>query len=222
MIEYINRTAFKDGLGEQKKRHVRSSPWAVNGEEPESGGRHAEQVAIGMSHKLIRLLGSGVEANGMIHAIVLGKWQLLVATINAGAGSIDQVLNTIVPATFQNVHEPRDIGLNVGVRILKRVANTCLRSQVHNALGPLLSKNLLYGAYVCDIRFKETEAPSSLKAIQARLFERDIVIIIEIVDAQNFVPAINKPMRDMRADEASGPCDKNFHLFIQEMNFLYL
>ena len=72
-----------------------------------------------MRHEFIRLLGSGVEANGMIYAIVLGKWQLLVAAINAGTGSIDQVLNTIMPATFQNVHKPRDIGLNVGLRILK-------------------------------------------------------------------------------------------------------
>jgi hypothetical protein len=72
-----------------------------------------------MSHEFIRLLGSGVEANGMIHAVVLGKWQLLISAIHTGAGSIDQMLNAIVPATLQNVHEPRDIGLDVGVGILK-------------------------------------------------------------------------------------------------------
>jgi hypothetical protein len=74
-----------------------------------------------------------------------------------------------------------------------------------------LSKNSLDGGYICDIGLDKTEVPSSLKTIQARPLEHDIVIIIEIVDAQNFVPAINKPMSDMRADEASGSCDKNFH-----------
>jgi hypothetical protein len=85
-----------------------------------------------------------------------------------------------------------------------------------------LSKNSLEGGYICDTGLDKTEVPSSLKTIQARLLEGNIIVIIEIVDAQNFVPAINKPMRDMRANEASGSCDKNFHLFIQEMNFLYL
>jgi hypothetical protein len=72
-----------------------------------------------MGHEFIRLLGSGVEANGMIHAIVLGKWQLLIAAIDTGAGGIDQMPNAVVSATLQNIHEPRDIGLDVSMLILK-------------------------------------------------------------------------------------------------------
>lgn len=78
-----------------------------------------------------------------------------------------------------------------------------------------LSKNSLDGGYICDIGLDKTEVPSSLKTIQVRLLEGNIIVVIEIVDAQNFVPAINKPMRDMRTDEASGSCDKNFHLWNQ-------
>ncbi len=78
---------------------------------------------------------------------------------------------------------------------------------MHHALRLFLSKNSLYGVYVCDIGLDKTEVSANLKAIQARLLERDIVVIIKIVDAQNFVPAINKPMRDMRANEAGGSCN---------------
>jgi hypothetical protein len=103
-----------------------------------------------------------------------------------------------------------DVFLNVNTN-----HNRPSAAPVHDALRLFLPKDLLDGGYVCDIRFEETEVTASLKAIQARLLERDIVIIIEIVDAQNFVPAINKPMRDMRTDEARGSCDKNFHLWNQ-------
>jgi hypothetical protein len=70
-----------------------------------------------------------------------------------------------------------------------------------------LSKNSLDGGYIFDIGLDKTEVPSSLKTIQARLLEGDIVVIIQIINAQNFVPSINKPMRDMRANEASGSCN---------------
>jgi hypothetical protein len=78
---------------------------------------------------------------------------------------------------------------------------------VHDALRFFLPKDLLNGDYVCDIGLDKTEVPSSLKTIQARLLEGDIVITIEIVDAQDFIPAINKPMRDMRTNEPSGSCN---------------
>jgi hypothetical protein len=63
----------EDGLGEQEQRHVRPAPGAVDGEEAQAGGRQAVEVAVGVRHQLVGLLGGGVEADRVVDAVVLGE-----------------------------------------------------------------------------------------------------------------------------------------------------
>src|SRR5690606_40543961 len=48
-----------DGAGELDRRHVRSPPGPVDGEEAQAGAGNAEQVAVGVGHQLVGLLGGG-------------------------------------------------------------------------------------------------------------------------------------------------------------------
>src|SRR5699024_6799630 len=49
------------------------------------------------------------------------------------------------------------------------------------------------------------------KLRQARLFQLDIVIIAEIVEADDRITALQQPLCDMGADEAGGAGNQNLH-----------
>ena len=82
VVEDIDRFPLKDRLGEEEQRHVRSSPRAVDGEEPEPGGGQAVEVGVSMGHQFVRLLRGGVEGDGMIDVVVDGKGHLRVCAVD--------------------------------------------------------------------------------------------------------------------------------------------
>ena len=46
---------------------------------------------------------------------------------------------------------------------------------------------------------------------QTRALEFDVVVVAEIVDADDFVPAVQEPLADRGADEPRGPRDQHLH-----------
>ena len=52
---------------------------------------------------------------------------------------------------------------------------------------------------------------ASLSAFEARLLERRVVIIVEIVDADNLLAAVEQRMGGRRSDKAGGAGDENGH-----------
>jgi hypothetical protein len=95
VVEDVDRPAFEDGLGEQEQRHVRPAPRAIDREEAQAGGRQAVEMAVGVRHQLVGLLGRGVQADRVVDAVVLGERHLGVAAVDAGARGIDQVLHLV-------------------------------------------------------------------------------------------------------------------------------
>ena len=49
------------------------------------------------------------------------------------------------------------------------------------------------------------------KARQPGLLEIDVVIVVEVVDADHLVAASQQDLGDMHADKAGGTGDENFH-----------
>jgi len=105
VVEDVDGAAFQNGFGEQEQGHVRAAPGAVDGEKAQPGGGQAEEMAVGVGHQFVGLLGGRIEAHRMVHAVVFGEGQLFVAPVNAGAAGIDQVFHLIVAATFQDIDE---------------------------------------------------------------------------------------------------------------------
>jgi hypothetical protein len=143
MLPWLNTSiglAFQDRLGEQEQRHVRPAPGAVHGEEAQAGGGHAEQVAVGVGHQLVGLLGGGIQADRVVDAVMLGERHLGVAAVHAGARCIGQVLHLAVPAAFQDVHEADEVAVDIGMRVLQRVAHAGLGRQVDDPVEPSFGK----------------------------------------------------------------------------------
>ena len=108
-----------------------------------------------MRHQLVALLGSGIEADGVIHLVIRGIGYLLVAAIDRGAAGIHQVLHFVMAASLQNVVETYQVTLDVAIGIGNAVTDTSLGSEVHHHIYLVFRKNLLDECFVGDIAFDE-------------------------------------------------------------------
>ncbi len=85
VVEHVNRLACQDLLGEDKQRHIRPAPGTVYGKEPQAGGGQVVQVAVGVGHQLVGLLGGRVQAQGVIYVVMHGERHGFVGTIDRTA-----------------------------------------------------------------------------------------------------------------------------------------
>src|SRR5690242_19647581 len=60
VVEDVDRLACEYGLGEDEQGHVRSAPWSVDREEPQTSRGQPEKMAVGMGHQFVGLLAGGI------------------------------------------------------------------------------------------------------------------------------------------------------------------
>ena len=72
--------------------------------------------------------------------MVDGKWHGGVGAIDAGTAGVDQMLHTVVAATFKNVRKADDVAVDVSERVFDGVAHAGLGGEVHHALGLVISE----------------------------------------------------------------------------------
>ena len=82
IVEYLDGLAFNQFVGEAEVCHIGTTCRAIDGEEAEAGRGDVVELAIGMGHQLVALLGGGVEAHGVVHLVVCRIGHLLVAAID--------------------------------------------------------------------------------------------------------------------------------------------
>ena len=77
-----------------------------------------------------------------------------------------------------------DIAAQIGVRIDQRVSNAGLGRQVHDPVDPaFLGEQLRDGVAIGDIEAPEGEAGPALKSGQPGFLQPDVVVVIQVVDA---------------------------------------
>ena len=130
LVEHPDRLVGQDRPREQHWRHIRSAPWAIHSDEAQASGGQAVEVAVGVGHQLIGLLGGGIQAHRVVHRLVLGKREISVPSIHRAAGGIYLRLDAVVAATLEHMAETHQIRLDVGGRVLDRVMHLSLGSQM--------------------------------------------------------------------------------------------
>jgi hypothetical protein len=101
------------------------------------------------------------------------------------------------------------------VRVLQRVPHTGLRGKVDYSIERLGLKDGFNGGPVRQICLKESEA-GVLQPGEPRLLERDIIVFVEVIDAEDFVSTLQQAERKMHSNEAGGAGDQNLgHGFLK-------
>lgn len=81
IVENFNGFASTQLVGETEIRHVRTTSRTIYREEAQTRGRNIIQLRVSMSHKLIALLSSGIQAYWIVYLVLSRERNLLVATI---------------------------------------------------------------------------------------------------------------------------------------------
>src|SRR5271155_4083088 len=117
------------------------------------------------------------------------------------------------PSTaLQNIEKAGEIGVEIGVRILQRVAHSGLRGKMHHRSEIAVAENCFHGfaiGKVDAVKRKSLKLPQHGKT---RLFERRIIIGIEIVDTDDRAAAFENTSRQRKADKDCGAGDQKWIL----------
>ena len=121
------------------------------------------------------------------------------------------MLDAGVAAILEHVEESDDVGVDVGARVLERVAHARLGGEVDDALGRVLGEAPVHQRAVLEVAAHLGEALVRLDALEPRELQRGVVVVVDVVDADDLVAAFEQPDRERRADEPGRAGDENLH-----------
>jgi hypothetical protein len=111
----------------------------------------------------------------------------------------------VAARALEDVQEPGHVGVDIGMRVLERVAHACLRGEVHDRVEAPACENLLHGGAIREVGTHELEPSRPRVPGEEReppLLEPHVVIGIEVVEADHVVAAAEEAARQVVADEA--------------------
>ena len=148
VVEDFDGLAFHQFVGEAEVSHVGTAGGAIDGEEAEAGRGDVVELAIGMGHQLVALLGGGVEAHGIVYLVVSRVWHFLVAAVDGRGRGIDQMFHLMVAARFEDVVKSDEVALDVSVGIGDAVAHACLGGEVDHYCYLVFGEDCLHGCLI--------------------------------------------------------------------------
>ena len=224
VVEHLDGFALRDRAREEHGGHVGASPGAVDGEEPETCDRQVVEFAVAVGHELVAFLGRGVKAHGIVDLVVFAVGHLAVEAVHGAGRGEHQVLDLVMAAGFQDVQESDQVALQVGVRVRDGVAHAGLGGEVRDLVEFFFGEKLVEAILVFEGHFHESAVPvlgtlhhRSVGEVVARLLdaafaesavlEPHIIIVVDVVEAHDFVAAFREHEHELRSDKTGCTCN---------------
>src|SRR5271155_1041748 len=93
------------------------------------------------------------------------------------------------------------IGVDIGERLIERMPDAGLGGEVHDDLEALTCEKALDRRSIGNIDRSKAERPMNLQEIEARLFQRNVVVRRHIVDAEHALALLQQARCEREADE---------------------
>lgn len=118
----------------------------------------------------------------------------------------------MLAAALQHMAKAQQVGIRVVVGLVDGVAHPCLGGQVQHALGLHLIKQRGHAGAIGQIQLDKAEVGVALQLRQPCLFERNIVVAVEVVDADHGQAPLQQAQGAVHADKTGSAGDENrFH-----------
>ena len=215
MIEQGQRLAGEQRLGENPHRHVRPAPRPVNREEAQAGARQPVNVGIGLrssAHSPSCLRRRARADDRPCPRPETGatccprRRRRKTRRRNGSSRGCGRA-----PACCRGRQQVR---LEIGAGVLEAVANAGLRAEMDDAVEITTAAESLKrrGVGKIEPRRRRNRSPKSDARRSSRAcFNARIVIVVEIVDADDRLAAREQGSGRCRPDESSNPRDEHRH-----------
>ena len=100
------------------------------------------------------------------------------------------MLYFVVTASFKHIDKAHQVRTDIGLGILQGITHTGLGGKIHHALGPMIAECRGDGIGIFEIMLQVGETPVAGQLFKPSLFQADIIVVIEVVDAHHFVAAL--------------------------------
>ena len=87
-----------------------------------------------MCHQLIGFFRGRIEAQGVVDVVMDRERHQGIGAVNGARRGKNQMLNFLLPAAFQDIDEPHQIAVDIGIRIDDGIADTGLGRQMNHEL----------------------------------------------------------------------------------------
>lgn len=118
----------------------------------------------------------------------------------------------VVAARLEDVVEPYEVALDIGVGVGDAVAHACLGGQVDHYCYLVFGEDCLHGCLIGDGGVDE--GPIALQRfylLQTFIFDVDIVVVGDAIDADHLdvLDIMEQALDEVAADKAGGACDED-------------
>ena len=168
-------------------------------------------MRIAVRHQLIGLLGGRVQRDRMIDIVVLRKRQPRIGAVYRARGRVNQVPDSRLSRPFEHVAEAHQISVDVRGRVDHRVTHARLRREMGNHIEVIGRKQMRHGFAVGDVHFMEREFRVAAQAGKAGFLEADVVIVVEVVYADDRVAALQQAHSKRGADKSRRAGNQDIH-----------
>ena len=125
------------------------------------------------------------------------------------------MLHPVMSTTFEDIHESDNVAVNVGVWIFKRVSHPGLSCKIDDDIEFVLRKQLSQRFTVFQIKTCEGEIRILSESCEPIFFKLDIIVIVEVVEPDNFLSPFEQLDGNVGTDESSSTC---YEIFRHDQN----
>jgi hypothetical protein len=133
-----------------------------------------------------------------------------VKTINGAGGSEDQVLHPVFSAILQDIQESHNIAVHIRIGIGQGIADSRLGRQVDHKEGLLPVEHPRQSLTILQLHAEKVKIPLREDLVQARLFKGRIVVLVQAVQTEDFLPLGKQFLAKMKADKTRRAGNKDF------------
>ncbi len=112
--------------------------------------------------------------------------------------------NLLMPTALKDVHESDQIGIDISMRVGQGVTHPGLGGQVDNCIKLVISKECFHAAAIRDIAFYKRETLFISQLLETTVFKRYIIVVVQVIQANDLITTSQKALTEMGADEAGG------------------
>ncbi|MNN59508.1 hypothetical protein D3C81_1746270 [compost metagenome] len=121
------------------------------------------------------------------------------------------MLHPVMTAALEDGERAVQIAVGIGKGVVQRIAHPGLGPQVDHPIEPLAGKERRHGGAIGEIAPLEAKSGQWQQQCQPCLLQADLVVVVEVVEADHLMAVATEPLRHMEADEAGGAGDQILH-----------